>query len=109
MPKYRSRFEARCAKELRGYDYETVKLPYTIVHNYTPDFVDLPTKTIVETKGLFLPADRTKMLAVKAQHPDWRIIFIFQNEKLLIRKGSRITYKQWALNNGFEVLPQKGK
>jgi hypothetical protein len=44
------------------------------------------------------------MLAVKAQHPEWTIIFVFQNPNQTIAKTSKTTYSKWAEKNGFLVL-----
>jgi hypothetical protein len=56
MPKYRSRLEERLARwfELNGhqFEYETLKLNYTLSSVYTPDFI-LPNGVILEAKGYF--------------------------------------------------------
>ena len=81
MAKYRSRLEERLARwlEVNGqpFEYETLKLDYTIKAVYTPDFI-LPNGVILEAKGYFKPEDRRKMLAVKKQHPDLDIRLVFQ-------------------------------
>jgi len=54
MPTYRSRLEEKLARwfELNGYqfEYETLKLNYTLSAVYTPDFI-LPNGVILEAKG----------------------------------------------------------
>lgn len=41
-------------------------------------------------------ADRKKMLAVKAAHPDYTITIVFQNPTIPINKGSKTTYSDWC-------------
>ncbi len=103
MAGYRNGFEKRVADHLGpDWEYEPIKLPYTIPHTYTPDFVHHGTRTIIESKGRFTQSDRQKMIAVKAQHPDWTFHILFQNPNLKISKGSKTTYAQWAERNGFQ-------
>ena len=83
--------------------YETFKIPYVIPasnHTYTPDF-QLPNGIIIETKGRFVASDRKKHLLVKKQHPELDIRFVFQNAKGRINKGSKTTYADWCVKNGF--------
>lgn len=102
MSGYRNPFEKRCATLLGPeYVYEPMKLPYTLKCQYLPDFVDVAGKRIVESKGLFDAADRRKMIAVKAQHPDWTIEIWFTNPEKTISKASKTTYAVWCENNGF--------
>ena len=104
MPTYRSRLEEKLARwfELNGYqfEYETLKLNYTLSAVYTPDFV-LPNGVILEAKGYFKPEDRRKMLAVKKQHPNLDIRLIFQAPYNTLTKTSKTTYAKWAEKNGF--------
>jgi hypothetical protein len=69
---------------------------------YTPDFVfdpDLP--SVVEAKGRFTSADRSKMLAVKRDNPTAVIRLIFQrNER--IKAGVEFRNGDWADKHGFE-------
>jgi hypothetical protein len=103
--KYRSKFEQQVAGSLnkRGlsFNYEGQALPYTIQATYTPDFC-LPNGVMVETKGLFPPEDRRKMLAIKAQYPelDIRICFMKADVKLS-RRPKALTYGAWATKHGF--------
>jgi hypothetical protein len=83
--------------------YESFKIPYVIPasnHTYTPDF-QLPNGIIIETKGRFVASDRKKHLLVKKQHPELDIRFVFQNSKGRINKGSKTTYADWCVKNGF--------
>ena len=59
------------------YEYESTKVPYVLKCNYTPDFV-LKNGVMLEAKGHLSPDDRRKMLAVKKQHPELDIRFVFQ-------------------------------
>jgi len=104
MPAYRSRLEEKLARwfELNGhqFEYETLRLNYTLSAVYTPDFI-LPNGVILEAKGYFKPEDRRKMLAVKKQHPDLDIRLIFQAPYNTLTKTSKTTYAMWAEKNGF--------
>jgi len=83
------------------FEYETFKLPYVVEHTYTPDFLLLPNCVIVETKGRFIPKDRSKHLYIREQHPDLDIRFVFSNSKSSLYKGSRSTYADWCYKHGF--------
>lgn len=101
MSGYRNPFEKRCAAALgQGFAYEPMKLTYTLKCQYLPDFVDAANKRIVEAKGLFDAADRRKILAVKAQHPDWTVEIWFTNPSKTISKTSKTTYSSWCDANG---------
>ena len=82
------------------YEYESTKVPYVLTCNYTPDF-DLKNGVMLEAKGHLSPDDRRKMLAVKKQHPELDIRFVFQAPYNKIYKGSRTTYAKWAEKHGF--------
>jgi Phage endonuclease I len=104
---YRSGLEVKVADQLSKLgikaEYETLKIKYTVpekVHTYTPDFA-LPNGIIIETKGKFDLADRSKHLLVKSQYPNLDIRFVFTNSKTKIRKGSPTSYGDWAARNGF--------
>jgi hypothetical protein len=101
---YRNSFEARCGRDLGpGFTYEPMKLAYTLTCSYTPDFVDPVNKRIVEAKGRFPASDRRKMLAVKAQHPDYTYEIWFVSPDAPITKGSKTTNRIWAERHGFTV------
>ena len=57
----------------------------------------------MELKGKLDPASRKKMLYIKAQYPEQKIVFVFQNPNVKINKKSPTTYKMWAEKNGFLV------
>ena len=102
---YRSGLEEKIQTQLAEAkikaQYEPGRIPYTVApKTYTPDFV-LPNGIVIETKGHFLPADRTKHLAIKAQYPNIDLRFIFQNPKQRLNKTSRTTYEAWCIQHGF--------
>lgn len=105
---YRSGLEDKIAKDLTsqgvGFSFESIKISYTKperIAKYTPDFL-LENGIIVETKGWFLPEDRTKHLLVKAQHPELDIRFVFNRSSSPINKGSKTTYADWCIKHGFK-------
>ena len=104
----RSKFEERFATDLtaRGIDYwyEPLRLRYAKAPGvYTPDFWlrCAVGGILIETKGLFTSADRTKMIAVKRAHPDRDIRLVFQRAKNTLSKTSKTTYAMWAEKHGF--------
>ena len=93
--KFRSGLEEKVADLLEGlgvsYQYESERVPYTIQHNYTPDFA-LPNHVLLETKGYWDAADRRKIAAVKKDNPDLDLRMVFQAPYNKISKHSSITY-----------------
>jgi len=105
---FRSGLEEKVSKQLEDanvpFEYEFLKLRYVVPekeHTYTPDF-RLHNGIIVETKGLFDTDDRKKMVLVKEQHPNLDIRMVFQNASSKIRKGSRTSYADWSIKEGFK-------
>jgi hypothetical protein len=85
-------------------EYEQHKIAYVkpaTNHVYTPDF-RLPNGIFIETKGRFVLEDRKKHLLIKQQKPELDIRFVFQNSKNKLRKGSKTTYADWCIKNGFQ-------
>ncbi len=85
-------------------EYEQHKIAYikpATNHIYTPDF-RLPNGIFIETKGRFVLEDRKKHLLIKQQKPELDIRFVFQNSKNKLRKGSKTTYADWCIKNGFQ-------
>jgi len=120
---YRSGLEHKLSiylDELKyAYLYEKVKIEWEDLsyRTYTPDFI-LNNGIIIETKGRFLAVDRRKHLAIKEQHPDLDIRFIFTNSRSKLRKGAKSSYGQWCDKYGFRYydriipedwLKEKGK
>lgn len=100
----RSGFEARVADSLdeRGieYGYESVHIEYHRKPNrYTPDWA-LPNGVLVESKGRFTAADRSKILLVKMQNPDIDLRMLFQAPNNRISPKSKTTYAIWCEKHG---------
>ena len=97
--KFKSKLEERVADLLTNlgisYEYESTKVPYTIQHNYHPDFI-LPNYVHLETKGYWSPEDRRKVLAVKRDNPDIDLRMVFQAPYNKISKKRKTTYAQWC-------------
>lgn len=105
---FRSGLEKHVSAQLTaaGIDpkYESEKMEYTkpeSKHKYCPDF-PLTKSLVIETKGRFLPDDRTKHLLLKAQHPDREVRFVFTRSAAPLYKGSKTTYAQWCDKHGFK-------
>ena len=120
---YRSGLELKIAAYLKQlkckYKYEALKIEWEDLtyRTYTPDFV-LGNGIIIETKGMFTVADRKKHLAIKKQHPQLDIRFVFENSNRRLRKGAKTRYYQWCNSHDFdyydriipeEWLKEKGK
>lgn len=110
----RSYFEEDVHKALlkkgKNVEYETEKLPYVVKRNYIPDFIlfdKFGNKVYIEAKGRFTSSDRTKMVAVKREHPELDIRIIFMQDNYLTKRKIK-RYTQWAADNGFpcSVFPK---
>jgi hypothetical protein len=114
MNKYRSRYEANIAKDLKSkgieFEYETIKVNYYLkkkgkcegcdnvnsifVHKtYTPDFI--MGSMIVEAKGRFTSVDRTKMSQVVKENPDLDIRMLFMRDQWCT-KSKKQKYSDWC-------------
>ena len=97
--KFKSKLEEKVADLLTNlgvsYEYESTKIPYTIQHNYNPDFL-LPNNIHLETKGYWDAKDRRKILAVKKADPSIDLRMVFQAPYNKISKQSKTTYAQWC-------------
>lgn len=104
MPKYRSKFEANIAADLKrrqiDYEYEAVELPYVTSHIYTPDW-KLKNGVIIESKGYMPAATRALLIKVKQTYPDLDIRLLFMDPTKKLSKASKTTYGQWASKHGF--------
>lgn len=104
--KYRSQTEKKIGDILENlginFKYETELIKYTQVlqRNYKPDFI--VNGVYYEVKGRFTNSDRQKHKAIKLSNPDLKIIFVFQNYKNKLYKGSKNNYGDWCNKNGFE-------
>ncbi len=108
---YRSGLEERTAEYLRSlkvkFTYEKMKIKWRSKDRiYTPDFV-LDNGIIIETKGRFIPSDRSKHLRIREQHPDLDIRFVFSNPNARLYKGSKSTYASWCEKHGFKYAKEK--
>lgn len=109
----RSGFERTLATQLKStgtaFEYESLPIKYTLEGTYWPDFI-LSNGIIIEAKGLLDKDSKRKMLAVKAQHPelDVRFVFMVANKKI---PGGKQTHAQWATRHGFKwadgVIPEE--
>jgi len=103
---YRSGLEQTVLNSLKNRkcnaQYECFKIEWEDLayRTYTPDFL-LPNGIIIETKGRFTPEDRMKHIAIKKQHPDLDIRFVFSNSNSKLRKGAKTTYASWCDKHGF--------
>lgn len=100
---WRSGLEEKIGSQLKKADvpfsFEAIKITYVplkVERTYTPDFVLLSNGIVVETKGRFLTADRQKIKAVKAQHPNLDLRFVFTRSASRISKQSKTTYAAWC-------------
>lgn len=107
---FASKFENEVSKKLNRirvkWQYEPIKLDYILEKSYKPDFVvdphlPLEDTIIIEAKGVLHREDRVKMLAVKEQHPDLDIRFIFQAPHRKV-PHLKCTHAEWAEQHGFK-------
>ena len=120
---YRSGLEIKVKDYLKEhkvkFKYEAIKIEWEdlMYRTYTPDFV-LPNGLIIEVKGLFTASDRRKHVAIKKQHPNLDIRFVFESSKRKLSKGAKSTYATWCEKNKFlyadrivpeDWLKEKGK
>jgi len=99
----RSKFEEDVAKKYPELGYETDKLTYVVPakkRTYNPDW-KIRDRVYIETKGKLDRETIEKMLLVKEQNPDATIYLLFQRGTNKLRRGSKMTYLDWAKKNGF--------
>lgn len=103
-------FEVNLQSRGIRYEYETKQIPYILERTYNPDWILKDYPFIVETKGLLDRESKAKMAAVKKQHPDIdiRFVFMYPDKKI---PGTKQTHAQWAEKNGFlwaeGVIPEE--
>ena len=112
---YRSGLEEEAAAFLKSrqkkVEYEKLKIEWEDLkyRTYTPDF-ELDNGIIIETKGIFSPADRRKHLEIQRQHPKLDIRFVFSNAKSKLYKGAKSRYCDWCDQKGFKwahrIIPE---
>lgn len=103
-------FEQRVIKQLEGkgveFQYEPHALPYSVERNYYPDL--LIGDMYIELKGFFRQDAQRKMKAVRKQHPDLDIRFVFQRASSPIhgakprKDGTKMCCAEWAEKYGFK-------
>ena len=81
------------------FGYETETVSYIVERTYKPDFI-LENGILVEAKGYFRSADQRKHRAIKNQHPDLDIRFVFLRLDSRVQ-GSQMTCQQWCDKYGF--------
>ena len=116
LKSYRSGLEKEVAAWLKPKQkkvrYEQLKVEWEDLkyRTYTPDFV-LDNGIIIETKGIFSPADRRKHLEIQKQHPNLDIRFVFSNAQAKLYKGAKSRYSDWCEQKGFKwahrVIPEE--
>lgn len=109
MQTFRSKFESNFNKSIltNNVQYEKHVLPYLVPasnHKYTPDFKITGTNIFLELKGKFDLLDRKKMLLVRDQYPQYRIIMVFMQPKQTLSKASKTTYAKWCEKNNIEWM-----
>lgn len=101
---YKSGFERMLATQLTQsgvkWHYEDTKIPYILEGEYNPDFHLLASDIYIEAKGVLDRESKRKMVAVKRQHPEYDIRFLFMNANKKI-PGTKQTHGEWATKNGF--------
>jgi hypothetical protein len=101
----RSKFEEDVSRKYPELEYEVDKLSYVVPskkRTYNPDW-KIRERVYIETKGKLDRETTEKMLLVKEQNPDATIYILFQRGSNKIRRGSKMTYLEWAKKNGFEA------
>lgn len=104
-PNYRSHFE-RDVGEFLGEraTHEPERIYFTQPSKqrfYLPDF-KTEGGVFIECKGRWVASDRQKHVWLKEQHPDKRIVLLFQDARIKLSKRSKTTYGEWATKNGLE-------
>lgn len=99
MPdKFKSGLE-RKFNEVYGLAYETAKLTYTQQHTYNPDWT-LGPDHYIETKGRWEAADRSKIKRVLEEHPNVKVVMVFQDPTRKLSKVSKTSYAAWCDKQG---------
>jgi len=102
----RSKFEDQLVEDLKARNIEALYEPFFMryrpqaAQRYTPDIV-LPNGIIIEAKGYFDAADRTKHLIIKQENPELDIRFVFQRPNNKLSPKSKTTYAGWCERWGF--------
>lgn len=121
----RSTFEdtidAQLAASGVDYSYESITIPWTRkvtsgrclscgnsevgqLCDYTPDFKVAGAKGefFIEAKGYLDGPNRTKLRAIRKQHPDLDIRLVFQRDNRIPGTKEKTRYSAWAAKYGFK-------
>lgn len=102
---YRSGLEKAFATEApRGlFKYEPERIPYIVHRAYVPDFVHIPTGTLIECKGFFRAGDTLKYKSIRDTllEEQRELVFVLSDPNKKVRKGSKMTMGQWCEKEGF--------
>ncbi len=96
----KNKFEEKIGNQLKKarskFKYESEKIPYVLSRHYIPDFIiETPLgKIYIECKGYLRPEHKSKMVAVKRQHPNLDI-------RLLFYSASKANMR-WAIKHRFK-------
>ncbi len=109
---YKSKLEIQVAEYLgENAEYEREYIEFeqpAKQRRYCPDF-KTKAGVFIECKGKWVTEDCLKHVWLREQHPDKRIILLFQNPDVKINKRSKTTYGDWATKNGIEWLDWRDK
>jgi hypothetical protein len=104
---HRSRLEEEVeqALESMGYtpSYEAERFNYVLHRKYTPDFK--VGQVLIEVKGWWPPAERSKFLSVIVCNPGLPIFVALQRPYLTLSKKSKTTYAEWCSRHGIAWCP----
>lgn len=100
---FRSGMEQRLVPALLafGAEYEPVFLRYASrrSRHYKPDVV-LKNGIAIEIKGWFRPADRAKLLDVKAEYPQLDLRMVLASPRQKLSPKSKTTQAEWCEQHG---------
>ena len=103
--KFRSGFERvifeKFLKKIERAEYEQVSIDYILENKYWPDWYLPDHGFYIEIKGRLTSHDRRKHMAVKRQHPELDIRFVFMQNNPICT-GSQTRYSDWCEKNGFQ-------
>jgi len=68
--------------------------------SYTPDFV-LGNGIWIEAKGKLDSRNRTKLKAIREQHPEIDLRLVFQRDNIIKGTKNKTRYSEWASKLGF--------
>lgn len=96
---------------LDGWSFHTDKVPYTVSHNYHPDFLRVidGKKILLEAKGRFWDhAEYIKYVWISKVLPeDTELVFLFANPSAPMphsvrrKDGTKRSHGEWATSKGF--------